>query len=199
VKPAKEVVADNALAVVKRTPEEATFEEQLVEKKPVAEEATLEDQPAEEKLDPADATFEDKLVEKKPAPEEATLEDKLVEKKPVAEEVALEVVPLAVVPIDKKADPPSLKLSAEGEITIAMATESSTMENLRPDFRSEFLKAQGGAAVCSKCRWSYGRLRRNEEKANRIGFAVSWATTTPRRSPKISEACSRFSLRCHLL
>ena len=113
------------------------------------------------------AEKEPKAEDKEPPKEPAEKEPKAEDKEPVAS--AEEVVPLAAAaPKAKgkaKARAATLKLSAEDQVAVEMATESWTEDNLRPQFRSEFAKAKGGVGVCSKCRWSSGCIRCSEDKA----------------------------------
>jgi len=138
------------------------------EEHPAAEEAGLELKAAATEETPKEpAEKEPKAEDKEPPKEPAEKEPKAEDKEPVAS--AEEVVPLAAAaPKAKgkaKARAATLKLSAEDQVAVEMATESWTEDNLRPQFRSEFAKAKGGVGVCSKCRWSSGCIRCSEDKA----------------------------------
>jgi len=139
-------------AATEETPKEPA------EKEPKAEDKEPPKEPAEK---------EPKAEDKEPPKEPAEKEPKAEDKEPVAS--AEEVVPLAAAaPKAKgkaKARAATLKLSAEDQVAVEMATESWTEDNLRPQFRSEFAKAKGGVGVCSKCRWSSGCIRCSEDKA----------------------------------
>ena len=166
---AKHLVAEEARLEVKLAVEGAGAEPKAAaEEHPAAEEASTENAGAEAVTE-AGAVME-AVSEMKVAAEEAATEEKPDAPEAAAEiKAADEAVPLvAVAPKAKgkaKARAATLKLSAEDEVAVEMATESWTEDNLRPEFRSEFAKAKGGVRVCSKCRWSYGCMRCSEDKA----------------------------------
>jgi hypothetical protein len=58
-----------------------------------------------------------------------------------------------------------LKLTPDEELTVQMAVDNFKPEDLRPEFRDQYMRAAAGTGVCSSCRWTYGCLRCDERKA----------------------------------
>ena len=171
---------------------EAKLEEQKTKGEPEAEAKPEEKKDSEAE---AEAKLEEKKMKSEAKPEEkkdseADAEAKLEEKKKSEPEAEAKLEEKATkAPAKPRVE--ALKLSLDDELAVQMAVDNWKVEDLRPEFRDHFLKVQlEGVGVCSRCRYTYGCLRCDENKAwnywvrQELGFQGSVAKKAKAKGAK---------------